>query len=321
MGAVAQLVGDETTHSVGAPSPTVLLERVKAGCEESWLLLVDQHLRMVHAICAGYGLAPRGAAEINQLVWLRLAEHLARIRTPEAVGGWIAATTRGFCEDERWSADRNGYAAARVGMRPPGDHRRHGVASAFGRLGAQCQRLLRLAATTPRPSDEDMGAALDLSSRRVEPTCTACLRRLRRMVGSDDDVLAELRTLMDTNEGVPGEWRVAARVAFGWLALDVTVAELAYDSTTIDHTTRREARFVTHEAEVELSIGAKGDEVLLRGELVSISPAKVTVRWPGGELSTPTDETGAFRFHDLPRAPVYVQVDCEKPFKTGWILP
>lgn len=307
---------------MGAVSPTVLLARVSAGCEESWELLVDQHLRMVQAICAGYGMAPRGAAEINQLVWLRLAEHLARIRTPEAVGGWIAATTRGFCEDERWSADRNGYAAARVGMRPPSDHRRHGVASAFVRLGAQCQRLLRLAATTPRPSDEDMSAALDLSSRRVAPTCTACLRRLQQMVGpGDDDVLAELRTLMDTTDGVPGEWRAAARVAFGWLALDVTVAELAYDSTMIDHTICRETRFVTQEAGVELSLGAKGDEVVLRGELVTISTAKVTVRWPGGELSTPTDETGVFRFHDLPRAPVYVQVDCEKPFKTGWIVP
>lgn len=319
-------MGKETTLSVGAPSPTVLLERVSAGCEESWQLLVDQHLHLVHAICAGYGLTPRAAAEINLLVWLRLAEHLARIRTPDAVGGWIAATARSLCEDQRWSTERSGYTAARVGRRVHGDYRRHGVASAFVRLGAQCQRLLRLAATTPRPSDEDMGAALDLSYRRVEPTCTACLRRLRHMVDPEAegaDVLAELRTLMDADDDMPGEWRVAARVAFGWLVLDRPVAELAYAyvSKTVGHAVRRQTRFATAHNGVELSLDTKDGEVVMRGELIWPAPAKVTVHWPGGELTTATDEAGGFRFHDLPRAPLYVEVDGENPCKTGWILP
>jgi hypothetical protein len=165
-----------------------------------------------------------------------------------------------------------------------------------------------------------MGAALDLASRRVEATCTGCLRRLENMVGPGD-VLGELRQLVEADGTVPGDWRAAARVAFGWLALDVPVAELVYDSTTVQLAVRRQARFVTATGGVELELEMKDDEVALRGELVAAGPAKVTVRWPGGELTSATDEAGTFRFHDLPRAPLHVQVHADSPCKTGWLLP
>src|SRR5262245_62231501 len=74
-----------------------LVTRARDGDERAWADLVQRYLGMVHAICRGYRLSGADAAGVNQVVWLRLVEHLGRIRTPEAVGGWIAATARNEC--------------------------------------------------------------------------------------------------------------------------------------------------------------------------------------------------------------------------------
>ena len=74
-----------------------LVSRAREGDEAAWDDLVERYVGMVHAICRGHHLASDDAADVNQVVWLRLVEHLDRIRTPDAVGGWIAATTRNEC--------------------------------------------------------------------------------------------------------------------------------------------------------------------------------------------------------------------------------
>lgn len=74
-----------------------LVARAREGDEHAWADLVDRYLGMVYAVCRAYRLDAEDAAVVNQVVWLRLAEHLDRIRSPEAVGGWIAATARNEC--------------------------------------------------------------------------------------------------------------------------------------------------------------------------------------------------------------------------------
>jgi DNA-directed RNA polymerase specialized sigma24 family protein len=334
-------VGVETSGRGDVAGTTALLEAVGAGCEESWRQLVDRHLPLVHAICAGFGLQAGAAAAVNQAVWLSLVEKLPGIRTPDAIGGWIAATTRGLCLDSRWAPERDGYTAATVGC----GHRREGsdgpgrtgrpewparptVAAAFARLGAQCQRLLRLAATRPQPSPDDLAAALDLELTTVEPTCSRCLHRLGCMVGIDDQaVWAELRATIADCGGVPGEWRAAAQTAFSWLRSPAHATERLYDASSatgpggLAGTALRQVRCVAPEDGVELTLDIKGDEIVMRGHLLSGDVAKITVHWPDGELATSTDEHGAFRLLDLPRAPLYVHVDAPAPFKTPWLIP
>ena len=313
----------------------------RAGDEDAWRALVGRHLGLVHAICRGYGLHDQPAAEVSQLVWLRLVEHLPRIRTPDAIGGWIAATARSLCLAPERSAERSGYAAAAVGAccsSPPGPDGER-LASAFARIGAQCQRLLRLAATEPRPSAEDISAALDLAVTDVEPTCIRCLDRLRRLVAADPSaVLAGLQRIMAGSDAVPEHWWDAAWSAHAWLALDAAPAQRIYDSTTVvgrevaagrGGAVRafpgvqevRKIRFSAPHDGVELAVDTRGDEVLLAGQLVSGREVAVTARWPGGERTVHTDEGGAFRFHGLPVAPLCIQVAGEHPMKTGWIVP
>jgi len=316
---------------------SVLVAQAQAGDEDAWRALVDRHLGLVHAVCRGYGLVDGAAAEVNQLVWLQLVEHLPRIRTPDALGGWIAAVTRSLCLAPERAADRRGNVTAAVGGLPDPENPR--LATAFARIGARCQRLLRLASTRPRPSAEDISAALDLAIADVEPACVGCTDRLRRLAAAEADapaLLAELRRMIVARDAVSPDWQDAAWSAYAWHILDAAPAERVYDSTTTAFPGAaargaaagpagappvRRIRFSAAHDGVELAVDTNGDEVLLVGQLASGRAVAVTARWPGGERTARTDEGGGFRFHSLPVAPLCLQVAGDNPLKTGWILP
>jgi DNA-directed RNA polymerase specialized sigma24 family protein len=311
-----------------------VVERTRAGDAGAWSALVDAHLPLVRAICTAYGLDEPASAGVNQVVWLRLAEHLPRIRTTDAIGGWVAAITRGECLDPRRAGARSGWIVATIdpeGADPVGFVEAVGVAAAFGRLGARCQRLLRLLLTVPRPSDDHVSAALDIATSDIDTVGARCLDRLCRMLGTDhDSVLATLQQLVAAAATVPGTWRDASGVAFGWLTLDATRAEIVYDSTgpaldgaerRLTELPRRHLRCATGPDVVDLTLEASDHEVLVTGRLTPARQATVTARWPDGTLSTGSDDRGAFRLDRLPRAPLSLHVDGPTALKTGWIVP
>ncbi len=172
-----------------------LVTRARDGDQRAWDDLVARYLGMVHAICRGYRLATDDAADVNQVVWLRLVEHLGRIRTPDAVGGWIAATTRNECLRVLRVSGRlvlTGVEAEldHLDMRDAGIdtgllvyERDRALLAAFGRLGDRCQRLLRLLMTDPPPSYDEVAAALDMPVGSIGPTRGRCLDQLRHLLG------------------------------------------------------------------------------------------------------------------------------------------
>src|SRR3954468_5004445 len=80
------------------PPPTAgLVELVHAaadGDQEAWDALVDRFAGLVWSIARAHRLSAADAADVSQTTWLRLVEHLGRIRDPERVGAWLAATAR-----------------------------------------------------------------------------------------------------------------------------------------------------------------------------------------------------------------------------------
>lgn len=172
-----------------------LVIRARAGDQAAWDDLVGRYLGMVHAICRGWHLGSDDAADVNQIVWLRLVEHLDRIRTPAAVGGWIAATTRNECLRVVRAAGRVVLTGEDgdfdvVDARDPGVEagvlvyeRDRALVAAFDRLGDRCQRLLRLMAADPPPSYDEIAAALDMPVGSIGPTRGRCLEQLRRLLG------------------------------------------------------------------------------------------------------------------------------------------
>jgi DNA-directed RNA polymerase specialized sigma24 family protein len=175
-----------------------LVRRAREGDRSAWGGLTRRYVGLVHAVCRCYCLGDRDAAAVNQLVWLRAAEHLPRIRTPEAIGGWIAAVARGEClrvlrargrivhtgdeiapDPDAGPADLAGVAPAPDRVDADGDPAAHALLAAYAGLDPATQRLLRLLVVDPRPAHDEIGAALDLPVDGVGPARDRSLARLR----------------------------------------------------------------------------------------------------------------------------------------------
>jgi DNA-directed RNA polymerase specialized sigma24 family protein len=71
-----------------------LVDAARAGDAAAWDALVDRYLPLVTAVIRRLRLSPADADDVNQTVWLRLVEHLDRLREPRALPGWLATTAR-----------------------------------------------------------------------------------------------------------------------------------------------------------------------------------------------------------------------------------
>lgn len=167
-----------------------MVEAAARGDQLTWTRLVERYSSMLWAIARAHRLSGVDAADVVQTSWLRLIEHLATIRNPEGVGAWLATTTRRECVRVlRQSAscqpsdtietlvDARGRD---VDTRLLGDDREADVLTAFARLGARDQALLRMLTADPAPSYEEIGAALGMPIGSIGPTRGRALARLRR---------------------------------------------------------------------------------------------------------------------------------------------
>jgi RNA polymerase sigma factor (sigma-70 family) len=134
---------------------------------------------------------------VAQTTWLRLVEHLDRIREPDKLGAWLATTARreslrtirrGSNEQPRPETDLFETPADETIDRLLLDRERDGALwRAFAGLSERCKTLLRLLVSDEEPSYEEIGAALGMPVGAIGPTRMRCLDRLRRS--------AELRRL------------------------------------------------------------------------------------------------------------------------------
>lgn len=144
----------------------------------------------------GFRLDDDTARDVYQTVWLRLAEHLDRIREPGRLAGWLGQTTRNECvgvvrqrsrivlsdepEQVRGGGELMDLAAwVEPGSRLERDETRAAVAAAFNRLGERCQELLRLLVCDPPVSYELISETLDIPVGSIGPTRARCLQTLR----------------------------------------------------------------------------------------------------------------------------------------------
>ncbi|MBD0293184.1 MAG: sigma-70 family RNA polymerase sigma factor [Jiangellaceae bacterium] len=174
------------------PSTTDLVRAAAGGDQQAWNELVERYKRLVWAVVRGHRLSPADAADVFQTTWLRLVEHLGRLREPEHLSGWLSATARheslrvlrlGHRErpDEN-IADDPGAAAPGPESALLDTEERAAVAVAFSRLSERCQALLRLLVADPAPSYSAVGAALGVPVGSIGPTRGRCLRALRRLL-------------------------------------------------------------------------------------------------------------------------------------------
>ena len=64
------------------------------GSNDAWSALVQRFAPLVAVVAQRHRLSHSDSDDVAQTVWLRLVEHLADLREPRALPGWIVTTTR-----------------------------------------------------------------------------------------------------------------------------------------------------------------------------------------------------------------------------------
>jgi len=175
------------------PSTAGLAELVHAaadGDQQAWDALVERFAGLVWSIARAHRLSAADAADVSQTTWLRLVEHLGRIRDPERVGAWLASTARHEClrvirHAGRFGADGDVDLDA-VGTEPEpstlllATERTAALWRAVEALPERCRTLIRALMADPAPSYEDIAAAFDIPIGSIGPTRARCLEQLKR---------------------------------------------------------------------------------------------------------------------------------------------
>jgi len=175
--------------------PAQLVRDASGGDSGAWSALVDRFAPLVWSVARSYRLSQQDAADVSQTTWLRLAEHIDRLREPERVGAWLATT-----------AGRESLAVIRRRQRQvpleeaalnevldgdfsdqPADNMLRGAQSeelwrAFSALPVRSQLLLRLLFADPQPSYQEIATLTGMPIGSIGPTRARCLRELRELL-------------------------------------------------------------------------------------------------------------------------------------------
>ena len=168
-----------------------LVQASASGDEAAWNELVLRYSALVLTVARSYGLSPADAQDVSQTVWLRLVEHLASLRQPEALPGWLVTTTR------RESIRQAGQARRVLPVDPRTDSAiskcaepdpdadilraelRQALRDGLAELPARDQWLLRLRAADPPKAYHEISQLLGMPIGSIGPTIKRSLDRLR----------------------------------------------------------------------------------------------------------------------------------------------
>lgn len=168
-----------------------LLRRATEGDQRAWDEIVGRFGGLVWSVARSYRLGA-STDDVVQTVWLRLAEHLDRIREPERLAAWLATTTRNEAlrvvtkrarsvpfGDVPEAADATTSLLDELAV--DDDTLAH-VMTAFRQLSAADQQLLRLLCTVPPLDYATIAEMLGRSIGSIGPTRARVLDKLRRLL-------------------------------------------------------------------------------------------------------------------------------------------
>ena len=184
-------------------SPADTAEMVSAaalGEPAAWDAIVDRYARLVWAVARAFGLSDADAADVSQTTWLRLAEHLPRLREPERIGAWLATTARREAMRALARARRErplegiDFVDTDGGLdqRLLETEQAAALWRAFASIPPPCQLLLRLLLADC--SYAEISEVLDMPVGSIGPRRGRCLEHLRASVvasAADKDVAME----------------------------------------------------------------------------------------------------------------------------------
>jgi RNA polymerase sigma factor (sigma-70 family) len=212
--------GRRMEHMAGISEVSRLVRSSASGSEAAWNELVRRYSPLVLAVTRSYQLTAADAQDVSQTVWLRLVEHMASLREPEALPGWLVTTTaRECCRQIRQGRRvlpmdpctagslRHGTAAdPDAGLERAELHQ--ALRDGLLELPARDQQLLRLRAADPPRSYHEISQLIGMPIGSIGPTLRRSLDRLRQTRA----MRAYLAAAPARNGGEGGKQREFARV-------------------------------------------------------------------------------------------------------------
>jgi RNA polymerase sigma factor (sigma-70 family) len=169
-----------------------LVAAARDGDQNAWNAIVDRFLPLVTGVVARHRLFGADAEDVNQTVWLKLVEHLGRLREPEALAGWIATTTRHEClallrRRSRCSpVDPGSYGVfdrdpeqCHLGDDLLREERHQALRDGLRELPEDRRRLLLMLISDPPPSYNEISRTLGIPVGSIGPTRARALDHLR----------------------------------------------------------------------------------------------------------------------------------------------
>lgn len=181
--------------------PTAEVLRAAAGRDPvAWAELVRRYTPVVRARTAPFGLQQADRLDVAQTAWLRLAQHIDRIHTPEHLGGWLATTVTRECLQLRRAQARTVAGGEQVGVAvrdpAPGPEDATVAADVARRLWRAVaalpparRELVRALFAQPGASYAEIARATGMPVGGIGPTRGRALRDLRRLLGAQADAL------------------------------------------------------------------------------------------------------------------------------------
>jgi len=171
--------------------PEQLVARASDGDGFAWEALVDLYSGLVWAVTRQFRLCDADAADVAQTTWLRLLEHIDRLRDASRVGPWLATTARREClrtlahrkrvvltgdeaDLERTRGAEPEIDAVLLSAQDCSD-----VRDAMAQLPPRWRDIMTLLATDPPLSYEAISARLQVPIGSIGPTRRRSLQRLQ----------------------------------------------------------------------------------------------------------------------------------------------
>lgn len=171
-----------------------------AGRQDAWRALVTRYQRLVFTVARRARLDEHAAADVLQIVFSRLFEHLASLTQPDRLQAWLVTTARRetlaiLRHANRYAAPSDSVDGDRDTIENIPDaaplaedllqdlQEAQAMRVAMDRLDDRCRTLLTLLFSDEdeRPGYEKVAQQMGMPEGSVSPTRSRCLDKLRRL--------------------------------------------------------------------------------------------------------------------------------------------
>ncbi len=174
------------------PDPAELLAAAIHGDRDAKKDLVLRYSSLVRRVISQYRLTATDMEDVYQTVWMRLWEHLDRIRVPQALPGWITTTAKNEALKVATSNRRLDLADpqndARFDSRSEWPEladellrieKNQALQSGLAQLEPKHRNLLLLLHSEPQVSYREISMRLGIPMGSIGPTRARCIKKLR----------------------------------------------------------------------------------------------------------------------------------------------